>query len=459
MRSSDLLVALALTLSACDGDPVTSVSTDSGAPDAPLPDRQAPLDVATALDVPPAIDATIPIDVRTAIDAVDDIPVRTDALVAIDVPPSVDVPTPPVDVPVAPDVPPVELRCGSLPYDTDALFRESVGFGRAARGGSPTRVVHVTTTADSGAGSLRAALESDTSQWVVFDIGASARATITLRSTLRARSNKTIDGRGRDVVINGTVEFRSAHNIVVTDLGFTNNTAARCTQDGDVLSMRGPGATRPEDFETRDIWLNHLVVFDGGDGLLDIRGGSRITVSWSHFHTHEKGMLFSMESAGAIEGREMEVTLHHNFFDRITRRGPQVSHGRVHFFNNYQFEWWEFGAASLVGAQFASEANVYEARPGATCGLPFVGCRDPNPCGDSDFEVSKIAVSNNWSTSNRGYISSVGDLLLDDARVEVNEPARVFRPTDRYPYTAEAASPALAARIRAESGPRTRYCR
>ena len=126
----------------------------------------------------------------------------------------------------------------------------------------------------------------------------------------------------------------------------------------------------------------------------------------------------------------------------------------MHFFNNYQFEWWEFGAASLVGAQFASEANVYEARPGATCGLPFVGCRDPNPCGDSDFEVSKIAVSNNWATSNRGYISSVGDLLLDDARVEVNEPARVFRPADRYPYTAEAATPALAARIRADRGAR-----
>lgn len=467
MPSPRAALGLALLLGACDEAAPPASPQDAGgdAVEGSVPeDRSSPVDRPAPSDLG-VVEASVE---AGALDALDVAPVLDGP--AVDAPsgdvvldaPSVDA----RDAAAAADTAAPEagsdagaLRCGTLPFDTAALLRERVGFGRAATGGDPGTVVHVRNTNDSGAGSLREALESATSQWIVFDIGAAARATITLRSTIRARSNKTLDGRGRDVVIDGSVEFRSARNIIVTDLGFTNTTAARCTQDGDVLSLRGPGAARAEDFETRDIWLHHLAVFNGGDGLLDIRGGSRVTVSWSHFHTHEKGMLFSMESAGPLEGREMEVTLHHNFFDRITRRGPQVTYGRAHFFNNYQFEWWEFGAASLVGAQFASEANVYEARPGATCGLPFVGCRDPNPCGDSDFEVSKIAVSNSWATSNRGYVSSVGDLLLDDARVEVNEPARVFRPSDRYAYTAEPATPALAERVRAEAGPRVRYCR
>lgn len=469
MRTHLALLCIGLAASACDST-TDATAVDSGADDAPdvaardastldaPADRVAVIDVALPTDNPSAIDRVAPVDRAPEIDVV----APVDAADAPAAPPDVVADASAVDVTPPDGSPPdatMAMRCGSLPYDPDALLGERLGFGRAATGGSLGTVVHVRNTNDSGAGSLREALESTTSQWIVFDIGATSRATITLRSAIRARSNKTLDGRGRDVLVDGTVEFRSARNVIVTDVAFTNTTAARCTQDGDVLSLRGPGAARAEDFETRDIWLNHILIFNGGDGLLDIRGGSRITVSWSHFHTHEKGMLFSMESAGAIEGREMEVTLHHNFFNRITRRGPQVTYGRVHYFNNYQFEWWEFGAASLAGAQFASEANVYEARPGATCGLPFVGCQDPNPCGDMDFEVSKIAVSNNWSTSNRGYISSVGDLLLDDARVDVNEPARVFRPADRYPYTAEPATTALAARIRTDAGPRTRYCR
>jgi pectate lyase len=349
---------------------------------------------------------------------------------------------------------PDAVDCSTYPRPADELLGELVGFGGRTTGGDPANVYRVTTDAASGAGSLRAGLESDEDYWIVFDIGVADEATIDLDTTsIRIRSNKTVDGRMRRILVNGALELRDARNVILSDLRLMNDNFEPCTQDGDVVSIRSAGGATPAEFPSRDIWLHHLELFLGGDGLFDVRGGSRITVSWTHFHSHAKGMLVGMESAPPLEGTEMEITFHHNFLDRLSRRGPQVSVGRAHFFNNYQFEWWEFGAASLAGAQFLSEHNVYQARPGATCGLPFIGCEDPNPCGDSDYVVSKVALSIDWATDNHGYTRSTGDLALAGAELAVHEPTRVFTPD--YAYELEPATEELAERVRAGAGPRT----
>lgn len=346
------------------------------------------------------------------------------------------------------------VDCSTYPLPASTLLSELVGFGRYTTGGDPSRIFHVTTTAGSGPGSLREALESTEPYWIVFDIGVTSEATIDLGDVpIRIASNKTVDGRMRHILVDGTLYLNDARNVILSDFRMTNTSAPRCTNAGDVIAIRSVGGATPADFPSRDIWLHHLELFDGGDGLFDVRGGSRITVSWTHFHTHAKGMLIGMESADPLEGGEMEITFHHNFLDRLSRRGPQLSVGRAHFFNNYQFEWWEFAVASLAGAELLSEGNIYQARPGATCGLPFIGCMDPNPCGDSDYPVSKVAISVDWATSNMGYARSTGDLLLQGAVAATREPTRVFTPT--YPYALEPATTALADFIRADAGPRT----
>ncbi len=348
---------------------------------------------------------------------------------------------------------PATVDCSTYPLDAASMLAELEGFGRHTTGGDPSNLYRVTTNRASGAGSLRAGLESDEDYWIVFDIGVSSEAEIDLGTTpIRIRSNKTVDGRMRHILVNGALEIRDARNIILSDIRVMNDNFEACTQEGDVVQIRSDGAATPEAYTSRDIWLHHVELFQGGDGLFDVRGGSRITVSWSHFHSHSKGMLIGMASAAA-ESRGMEITFHHNFFDRLSRRGPQVSVGRAHFFNNYQFEWWEFGAASLGGAQFLSEGNIYEARPGSTCGLPFVGCTDPAPCGDDDYEVSKVATSTDWATDSRGYLRSEGDLTIDGAIVTTHEPSRVT--AAGYAYTLETATTALAERLRTGTGPRT----
>ena len=67
-----------------------------------------------------------------------------------------------------------------------------------------------------------------------------------------------------------------------------------------------------------------------------------------------------------------------NYLEKLTRRGPQFHYGYLDFFNNYQFHWYEFGAAAESGGKLLSENNVYEARPGASC---FDLTKPPSFCG------------------------------------------------------------------------------
>jgi pectate lyase len=343
--------------------------------------------------------------------------------------------------------------CDTYPYSPAALLAERAGFGAAATGGDPDNIYHVTTLADGGAGSLRAALESDMPYWIVFDV----EGTIELGGAdhrIVMKGDKTIDGRGRDITVNGELRVQDVTNVIISDIHVTNTLSGSCGQTGDVLLIRGDGDDDPNAFSARDIWLHHVEAYEGGDGLVDIRGGSRITISWSHFHAHAKGMLM-WKNADDQPTPGMRVTLHHNFFDRMSRRGPQFSYGWAHFYNNYQFEWYEFGAGGIDGAQFLSENNIYEARPGQFCIDP---CPDPNPCGDNDFVVSKEALVHTWASDAKGSVRSTGDLKLNDAVLATHQPDAVFDPKAEYDYVAEPAGDALKLKIAAESGPRVDYC-
>jgi pectate lyase len=342
------------------------------------------------------------------------------------------------------------LDCSAVPFDTAALLAENVGFGAQADGGDPALVYHVTTLASSGPGSLQDALEADTHYWIVFDVDGH----ITLDAgAAKVKSHRTVDGRGHDITIEGNLVLEDAKDVILTDLRLTNSLEPKCGQAGDVITVKGNGTT-PASYSSRNLWFHHLELFDGGDGLLDLRGASGVTVSWSHLHSHKKGMLASRNSDGS-EAPGMQVTFHHNHFDRISLRGPQFLFGQAHYFNNYQDRWYEYGASSLAGAELLSESNVYRAREGSYCVSP---CPDPNPCGDDDFFVSKKALVTDWSGNGTGSAKSVGDLALEGAIIEENQPGSVFDPTAHYGYALEPASETLASKVAAGVGPRTDYC-
>ena len=459
-----------LLLSACSG----GTSPDSGASladtavvghgdataladgrEPPGPEDAEPPDAA-ALDAA-ALDAAA-LDAATRADGALDAMVLPDAGVAMNQPdggpPDAATPTPIGDVHAGGAYHPAE-DCSRYPYSAEALLSEREGFGRRARGGDPLRPYLVTSLADVGPGTLREALESPEPYWIGFAV----EGEIVLRSgRISARSNKTVDGRGRDITVKGSIRIRDARDVIVSDLKLENDLEGHCTQAGDVLPIGGARGPTGADYHTYDIWINHLEIYNGGDGLIDLRGATDVTVSWVHLHTHKKGLLWS-DPDDALSGGGQHVTLHHSFFDRISLRGPQFLGGWLHYYNNYQFEWYEYGAGGMRGAEFLSEHNVYEARAGDWC---FVRsqCADPNPCGDFDVRVSKLALINDWDSNGPGYTKSVGDLALNDADIQEHDPGRVrFNPGAIYPYGLEPADQTLVRRLRAGAGPRVRYCR
>ena len=349
--------------------------------------------------------------------------------------------------PTPPEDSPVEGRA-------ESLLAEREGFGRHATGGDATQIYRVTSLADDGPGTLRTALESPTPWTIIFEVDGH----IYWETDVRVQSNKTVDGRGRDLTVDGTWRLKHVRNVIISDLSLTRSPRDGedvCEQDGDVVLITGDGGAHPDDFSTRDIWLHHLDFRDGGDGLLDIRGGTNITVSWSHFVQHKKVSLVWQDVNGRpTEG--MQVTWHHNHFDHTTVRNPRFHYGQSHFVNNYVDEWWQSGAASYDGAQFFSEANVY--RAGDDCyGIPGVmPCIDDNPCAiNNDWFVDRSMAVVTTGSSAPGRVRGRGDLLLNGAQIEITNPSEVFEPTESYSFPVEVATEDLAARIAAESGPRT----
>jgi pectate lyase len=344
---------------------------------------------------------------------------------------------------------PVAEDCSQYPFRAETLYAERVGFGRHATGGDRAMPYHVTTLADDGPGSLRVALESAAPYWIVFDV----EGLIDLGDSIHVTSNKTIDGRGRDITIDGNLKLDAGtRNIIFSDVKL-QYPEGWSTSSGDLISIRGHGGGDPELYDSRDMWFHHLDLARGGDGQLDNRGATYVTISWCHMHSHAKSMLHTNDT-DQNPSRGNRTTYHHNFFDRVTRRGPQFHWGLADYFNNYQYQWYEYGAAGQKEARFLSENNVYEARPGQFC----LSCPDPNsPTGDSDYQVSKVALTPQWDTD-PGFVKSVGDVAREGAELTERSPEMVFDRADHYDATPDPADQALVDRLIAETGPRRTYC-
>jgi len=345
---------------------------------------------------------------------------------------------------------------GQYPFSAESLLAERVGFGSRAIGGDPSKIYRVTTLASDGPGSLRNALVSDEPYWIVFDV----EGTIKLPDGPKIKSNRTVDGRGRNITIDGGLRLpKSTRNVILSDIKITFPSRYRVKEtNADLISVYGLGSDNPEEYTSRDLWFHHLELTQGNDGAIDLRGASGVTISWCRVHHHEKGFLMNVD-ADHRPTTGMQVTMHHNYFEWISRRGPKMGFGELDFFNNYTKNFVEYGVVSHDGARLLSENNIFEARPGSRCLGP---CHDPNtPDGYSTWTVRKGAIQlrENQGTEADGFVKSRGDVLLNDATIAENKPERVFERADYYPATLDAPDANLRARLVAETGPRTGHCR
>lgn len=317
------------------------------------------------------------------------------------------------------------------------LVDKAIGFGGNTTGGLGGESCRVTNLNDSGAGSLRACAESEGPKWITFNVS----GTIPLESAISVKSNKTIDGRGEHVVLAVYgLELFDVENIIVHNIEITNTASPKNTERNknikDAISINSLTDAK----DTKNIWIDHVTFYKIDDGMVDIvSSGSHqntpknITISWSHLKDVDtskvdRAMLFgNTYSENGAPDRNITVTLHHNHFDKLNSRLPHLIWGQVHAFNNYWNEPASSGAYITYNGQFYSENNIFEKKDGKQPTVLIEVGPNPNIPGDPGADSVK----------------SVGDWLLNGARVNERNPHSIFNPRSSYSYSAETANDSL----------------
>lgn len=146
-------------------------------------------------------------------------------------------------------------------------------------------------------------------------------------------SNKTIQGADKTATIYGGIAITAVNNVIVRNLNIHG-----------IYPNSGPDDAIAVKELSHHVWLDHLNVWDSGDGSLDItRQASYVTVSWCKFwytlksHPHR---LCSLIGSGGGDHPEdwgyLKVTFHHNWFaELVDQRMPRLVYGQAHVFNDY----------------------------------------------------------------------------------------------------------------------------
>jgi pectate lyase len=177
---------------------------------------------------------------------------------------------------------------------------------------------------------------------------------VVIENSNNASSYVTIEGVGTDAVANGWgVRLKSASNIEVSNLGFMNcNSTA-----GDNVGMQQ---------DNDHVWVHNCDLFYGnagsdadqikGDGALDNKSSTYITLSYNHFWDNGKASLLGL-SEGTTTG--LYITYHHNWFDHSDSRHPRVRYYSAHIYNNYFDGVAKYGSGSTLGSSLFVEANYF----------------------------------------------------------------------------------------------------
>jgi len=296
-------------------------------------------------------------------------------------------------------------------------FPGAEGQGASARGGRRGAVIFVDSLADSGPGTLRAALEATEPRTVIFRVG----GTITLQSPL-VITNPYVTVAGQTAP-GGGIQLR---NDPVSPYGlaadsFTSLVIA--THDVVIRYLRirpgplepnpactGPNAfAHPQGFNTcvdagdiqaieleasaQRVMLDHLSLAWASDEIVDLNGSSEVSLQWSilaegmdfvlyegffgnvtPYHGH--GVIIgdtASVAAGEVDGR---LSFHHDLFALLVNRAPQItvncpSPAKKYacvsdVVNNYVYDWKNFGTlvANIHGHSYANvSGNYFRAGP------------------------------------------------------------------------------------------------
>ena len=205
------------------------------------------------------------------------------------------------------------------------------------------------TSAVIAPGSLRDCAYREGPTWVLFK----KSGTYNLQSPLRLKSDKTFDGRGRDVRIAGMgILTEESSNLIFENLTFT----------APAITVLDTSSRRALSIHNRshNVWVDHCTFEEYPLVELDVKRGSYgVTISWSRFENAQTGVLFGL-AGDIIKDTAQSLTAHHNYFAGLSDDGILSHGGELHAYNNF-FEGVEkSGIVCSDSARCLIENNVFK---------------------------------------------------------------------------------------------------
>jgi hypothetical protein len=228
---------------------------------------------------------------------------------------------------VLPLLPTILCLHAMFAQDPPPAFPGAEGFGATASGGRGGRVIHVTNLNPSGQGSLQWALDEPGPRYVLFRTSGHIPARIHLR-----RGDVTIAGETSPggITVRGwiTDEVPYQDQDERAPRSHTENWILRNIRIRPVDPALSDDGLRLR--YTRRAIIDHVSIGNAFDEAVEISYSSDLTVQYCHIaetlgsHANYGGMLinYSNPSGGFPLDR---ISIHHNLFNRIEGRLPEVS--------------------------------------------------------------------------------------------------------------------------------------
>lgn len=220
-------------------------------------------------------------------------------------------------------------------------FPNAEGFGAAAAGGRGGKVLHVTTLADSGPGSLREALEQQGARIIVFDVGGTIRL-VKILEVKTAGGSYTLAGQTAP----GGITISGAH---FAPAAYRQQARDFIIRHLRVRQIAGGEADGIGLFGEKFI-LDHVSISGGCDENIGSHSGE-YTLQWCSI---EESALWGQAGAshaewnhnyGMLQGYnpKARLTIHHCLFANHQKRLPLVcalsAGAGLDYRNNVSFNW------------------------------------------------------------------------------------------------------------------------
>lgn len=175
-------------------------------------------------------------------------------------------------------------------------------------------------------------------------------------------SNVTIYGYQGAIIAQPTtgsaMKLSGSTNVIIRNLKF-KGVGAHDDDDEDCLQVN---------HESKNVWIDHVDVYDGHDGNLDITNASDyVTISWTKFSYtsastgHQFSNLIGNSKTKTSDRGHLNVTIHHTWWaDGVVERMPRVRFGKVHVANNlFDSKNASYCVRAAIEADIRIERNVF----------------------------------------------------------------------------------------------------